>query len=36
MTEDEQLRALADAGFSNVQIALSLNGLVLYQADATT
>ena len=34
MTEDEQLRALADAGFSNVQVSLSLNGLVLYQADA--
>ena len=34
MTEVEQLRVLADAGFSNVRIALSLNGLVLYQADA--
>ena len=33
MTEDEQLGALADAGFSDVRIAVSLNGLVLYQAD---
>ena len=30
MTEQEQQHALAEAGFANVHIELSMNGLVLY------
>ena len=33
MTEEEQLQTLDNAGFSNAKVALSLSGLVLYQAD---
>jgi SAM-dependent methyltransferase len=33
MTELEQHQALASAGFSNVRIELSMNGLVLYTAE---
>lgn len=33
MTEQEQQQALAEAGFANVQIGLSMNGLVLYAGE---
>jgi hypothetical protein len=32
MTEQEQIAALSAAGFADVGIALSMNGLVLYSA----
>jgi hypothetical protein len=33
MTEQEQQEALAEAGFANVRIELSTNGLVLYAGE---
>jgi ubiquinone/menaquinone biosynthesis C-methylase UbiE len=36
MTEEEQQNALADAGFANVRIEISMNGLVLYGAERPT
>ena len=35
MTEREQHQALATAGFSNVHMELSMNGLVLYAGERT-
>jgi cyclopropane fatty-acyl-phospholipid synthase-like methyltransferase len=33
MSQEEQLQALADAGFSAARVVLSISGLVLYQAE---
>jgi hypothetical protein len=33
MTEQEQIGALSAAGFANVRVALSINGLVLYAGE---
>ena len=33
MTEQEQQRALADAGFANVHVGLTINGLTLYAGE---
>ena len=35
MTEQEQQRALADAGFVHVHVELDTNGLVLYAGERT-
>jgi hypothetical protein len=36
MTEQEQQKALADARFTNVQVELAMNGLILYAGERTT
>ena len=36
MTEEEQIRALSDAGFADVRVDLSINGLVLYACRRTS
>jgi hypothetical protein len=33
MTEQEQQRALAAAGFANVHVELTINGLMLYAGE---
>jgi hypothetical protein len=33
MTEQEQQRALADAGFARVQVELGMNGLLVYASE---